>query len=387
MRRTHLPHPAWLVPTHLGGALALVLTLGSAPTLAGPGAHGPNGEHLDTPATASPQGLARLPDGSVHIPMKAQRRLGLRTMVARHSQASPTLSLPGQVRMDPNAGGRVQSARGGRIEPGPRGLPTPGQRVQKGEVLAHLRLDADPYATGNQQAQLAELRSSHALVASRLARQEALSGTVPRKDIEASRIELQGLTERMQRLAASLHAQETLRAPISGVIARAEVVAGQVVEPHDVLFELIDPSRVLIEANSSDPALASRISQAHLEGAPGVRLQLLGAARVLRDGVLPISFRATSAAPGQALPLAIAQPVSVIVQLQGALRGIVLPAQAVVRNTANEAIVWIKSGPQRYIPQPVQFQPLDGQSVLITQGLSDDNRVVTQGAALIAQVR
>ena len=63
-----------------------------------------------------------------------------------------------------------------------------------------------------------------------------------------------------------------------------------------------------------------------------------------------------------------------------------LPAQAVVRNPANEPVVWIKSGAERFIPQPVQFRRLtrrrgrDG-------GLGGDDRVVVQGAPLIAQIR
>lgn len=64
-----------------------------------------------------------------------------------------------------------------------------------------------------------------------------------------------------------------------------------------------------------------------------------------------------------------------------------LPAQAVVRNSANEPIVWIKSGAERYIPQPVQYRALDAATVVVTQGRGADNRVVVQGAPLIAQIR
>ena len=74
-------------------------------------------------------------------------------------------------------------------------------------------------------------------------------------------------------------------------------------------------------------------------------------------------------------------------QLKERIKGVVLPAQAVVRNPSNEPIVWIKSGAERFIPQPVQFRPLDASTVVVTQGLSADNRVVVQGAPLIAQIR
>mgnify|MGYP000426188581 CR=1 FL=1 len=87
------------------------------------------------------------------------------------------------------------------------------------------------------------------------------------------------------------------------------------------------------------------------------------------------------------LPLAIGQPVTVVAQSKERIKGVVLPAQAVVRNPSNEPIVWIKSGAERFIPQPVQFRLLDASTVLVTQGLSADNRVVVQGAPLIAQIR
>jgi hypothetical protein len=59
----------------------------------------------------------------------------------------------------------------------------------------------------------------------------------------------------------------------------------------------------------------------------------------------------------------------------------------VVRSPANEPIVWIKTGAERFMPQPVQVQPLDAGTVLVTQGLSADNRVLVEGAALVAQIR
>ena len=108
---------------------------------------------------------------------------------------------------------------------------------------------------------------------------------------------------------------------------------------------------------------------------------------MLRDGVLPLTFALSAVKPGSILPVAVGQPVTVVAQSRQRIKGVVLPAQAVVRNPANEAIVWIKSGAERFIPLPVQFRSLNANTVVITQGLSADNRVVVQGAALIAQIR
>jgi hypothetical protein len=59
----------------------------------------------------------------------------------------------------------------------------------------------------------------------------------------------------------------------------------------------------------------------------------------------------------------------------------------VVRNPSNEPIVWIKTSAERYTPQTVQVQPLDVGTVLVTQGLAADNRVLVEGAALVSQIR
>lgn len=179
---------------------------------AGPGAHGPNGEHLDHESFSASGGLARLPDGSVNVPKLAQRRMGLRTQLVLESEAAATIQLPGRVVADPNASGQVQATHGGRIEPGLRGLPIAGQAVKQGEVLAWVRHHAEPFALAAQQSQRSELKAARELAEQRLRRLVSLEGTVPRKEIDAAQIDVQSLTEREQRIAASLDAREPLRA-------------------------------------------------------------------------------------------------------------------------------------------------------------------------------
>ncbi len=376
-----MKHPIHVIRFHL---VFLALATSSL-AWAGPGAHGPNGEHLDQVDAPSSSALARLPDGSVNVSKLAQRRMGLRTQLAPEAEAASSVQLPGRVVADPNASGQIQAIHGGRIEPGPRGLPVAGQSVRQGEVLAWLRHHAEPFALAAQQSQRVELKAARELAEQRLRRLESLEGTVPRKDIDAARVEAQSLAEREQRIAASLDAREPLRAPISGVIARAELKVGQIVEARDVLIEVVDPARLMVEASTPDVTLGSRLGSASLAGSEGVRLELVGAARALRDGVLPLNFR-VSVASGAA-PLALGQSVNLIATLKERRKGIVLPASAVVRSPANEPVVWIKTGAERFLPQLVQVQPLDATTVLVTQGLAPDNRVLVQGAALVAQIR
>jgi hypothetical protein len=363
----------------LAGALAL-----PSGSDAGVGAHGPGGQHLDASPGASATGPSRLPDGSVSVPKSAQRRLEIRTQVGRVIEAAATLELPARVVADPNSGGRVQPMHGGRVEPAQGALPVAGQKVAKGQTLAYVRHHAEPFAAANQQAQLAELRAGRAVAEQKVARLESLEGTVPRKEIDAARVELRSLTEREHSVAASIGSREPLVAPVSGVVSVAGAISGQVVEARDILFEIVDPSRLLVEAVLADVGVADSIAGAQVRGLPGVTLALAGVGRSLRDGVLPVTFRAASAAP---LPLAVGQPVTVIATLKERLRGIVLPARALARNPANEPVVWIKAGAERFVALPVRTRALDAERIVVTSGLEPDNRVVVDGAGLLSQIR
>ena len=351
--------------------------------LASPGAHGPNGEHLDGAASQPTGGLARLPDGSVNVPKPAQRRMGVRTLMAKEGEFARSVTLNGRAAIDPNAGGRVQAPFAGQIAPGPQGLPVAGQRVVKGQLLARIAPVGAAIERGNQAAQLAALRASRTVLEKRVQRLALLEGVVPAKDIEAARAELQGTIGQERAVANSISGTQAIVAPASGVIASAAVLAGQIVESRDILFEIVDPQRMVIEALTTDPSIARKIRGAALVDAPDAELTLLGGSLSLRDGAVPISFRAR----GAALGLAVGQPVTVLARLDTTIKGIALPAAALARNPANETVVWIKSGAQRFIALPVETTMLDARTVIVTKGLSHDNRVVIIGTSLNNQIR
>ncbi|MBQ0937912.1 HlyD family efflux transporter periplasmic adaptor subunit [Ideonella paludis] len=290
-----------------------------------------------------------------------------------------------KVLMDPNAGGKVQPLNAGRIEPGPRGLPNPGQSVRKGDVLAWVVPATAPIERSNQSSQLAELRAAKSLADKRLARLKELSDTVPRKDIEAAESEAASLAERLSAIGSGLTTREALMAPVSGVIASAHAVAGQVVDARELVFEIVDSSRLRIEALAFDPALATNIGSATLAiGDKRVPLEFMGAARSLREQALPLGFRAQGA---DLSSLAVGQPVRVFVQTKEKVKGLAVPVSSLMKNPANQTIVWVKVAPERFEPRTVSTEPLDGLSVSITAGLKPGNQVATQGATLINQVR
>ncbi|WP_326537124.1 efflux RND transporter periplasmic adaptor subunit, partial [Pseudorhodoferax sp.] len=287
-------------------------------------------DHGDSGAAPSANGPQRLPDGSVFLPKPAQRQLGVRTMATVDAELPRSVELTGKVLMDPNAGGKVQPLNAGRIEPGPRGLPNPGQTVRKGEVLAYVVPSTAPIERSNQSSQLAELRAAKSLADKRVARLKELADTVPRKDIEAAESESASLAERIAAIGGGLATREALVAPVSGVIASAHVVAGQVVDARELLFEIVDPSRLRIEALAFDPALAANVGSATLSvGNQRVPLEFIGAARSLREQALPLGFRAQGAALNS---LAVGQPVRVFVQTKEKVKGLAVPVASLMKN-------------------------------------------------------
>lgn len=327
----------------------------------------------------------RLPDGSLFVPKPVQYQLGLRHVVAGVAELAATVEFNGKVIADPNAGGRIQATQTGRIEAGPKGLPTLGQRVVKGQVLAWLRPVASSIERGNQKAQFAELEAQLAIAERKLARYEQLEGAIPQKDVEAARFEAEALKQRRAAVGASVGAAEVLRAPVTGTIAAANVVAGQVVESKEVLFEVVDMTRLAVEALAYDPALADGIgdASAQLPGGGSLKLQFVGGGRLLREQAMPLLFRVVS----QDAPVAVGQPLKVIAKTSRMTRGAAVPVAALVKVSAGETAIWVRDGAERFILRKVGIQSLDAATMAVTSGLANGERVVTDGASLLAQVR
>ncbi len=330
-------------------------------------------------------GARRLADGGVFMPKPMQRQFDIRTTAAKLGDLAQTIELNGRIISDPNAGGRVQASQSGRIEPGPHGLATLGQKVNKGDVLAYIRPVANAIELGNQRAQLAEITSQHGLTEKKVKRLEALEGSVPQKEIDAARAEFASLAERKAAVGASLSNREALAAPVSGVISAASAVTGQVVEAREVLFEIVDPQRLMVEALAYDPVILADIASASAALPHGVALPLIfvGGARQLREQALPLVFRIKPPLP----PLAVGQPLKVVAQTRRTIKGVAVPLAAVTRNSAGDTVVWVHTGAETFVAKKVRFQALDGANVALIDGVAAGDRIVTAGAAALAQVR
>ena len=331
---------------------------------------------------AAPQ---RLADGSLFVPKPVQRQLGLRTQPVRIAELAATVELNGRIIPDPETSGRVQAMFAGSVIPGPKGMPTAGRKVVKGEVLAYLRPVSGAIERGNQKASLAELEAQLAIAEGKMKRFEQLEGAVPQKEIEAARIEYSALQQRRTYVRASIDSAEPLVAPASGIVSASHhLLAGQVVDAKEVLFEIVDPSRLAVEALAYDIGIAKTlVSASALAEQTALELKFVGGGQQLREQALPLLFRITN----RNAAVAVGQPVKVIARTEQGVKGATAPRTALTKVGAGETAVWVHTEAERFVARRIRHQSLDAANVAILEGLHDGDRVVTVGAGLLSQVR
>ncbi len=329
-------------------------------------------------------GATRTADGGVVALKPLQRIIDLRTQLAAAGQASPTVSLTGRIIADPQSGGLVQSTIGGRIVAA-GGLPLLGQRVRAGQALAIIEPTLQAIDEADIARELADLDQQIALAANRAARVRRLEGLVPRREIEEAQITLAGLRSRRAGLGRARNARETLVAPISGIVAAVPVRVGQVVGAETTLFEIIDPSRLFVEANIFDRRAISYGSRAVGRAADGTSFEAVfaGAGLTDRGSAGQGQFRIVGAPPG----LRAGEPVTLEVSAGAPVAGVVVPRAAVLTGENGLASVFVKRGPESFTARTVRTAPLDATRVVLLSGVRVGERVVTTGAGLLSQVR
>jgi len=360
------------------GALLVLGTLGI--TLAG----APQGARAaDAPKSAARDAAQRIPDGSVIVPKPTQSILGVRTLVTISGAFAGTVELPGRVVPDANASGLVQTAVGGRLAPPEGGFKPLGTKVTAGEILAYVHPPIGASDLKDLEQQGYELDQQIAIVKRRYERLSAIPNAVTRREVEEAEIELKGLQTRRARLERVQREPEALLAPVAGVIAAADAVAGQMADPSTVVFRIVDPARLWVEALGFSPEAGRGGAEGRLSDGRAVALSYLGAGLSDRNQAVPIQFAVTGGGDG----LRTGQLLTVVATSGAPRTGIAIPRTAVVRGANGQAIVYEHASAERFVPREVKAHPLDAARVLVVAGLEPGRRIVTDGAELIDQIR
>ena len=337
----------------------------------------------EAPKPAPRDAAQRLPDGSVIVPKPTQRLLGVRTLVTASGAFAGTVELPGRLVPDANASGLVQTAVGGRLAPPEGGFKPLGTKVAAGEILAYVHPPIGASDLKDLEQQGYELDQQIALVKRRYERLSAIPNAVTRREVEEAEIELNGLKTRRAKLERVQREPEALRAPVAGIIAAADAVAGQMADPNTVVFRIVDPDRLWVEALGFSPDAGRSGATGRLPNGRTVDLTFLGAGVSDRAQALPLLFSVASDTgelrPGQFL--------TVFAEAGAPRTGIAIPRSAVVRGANGQSIVYSHVSAERFVSIDVKTEPLDAARVLVVAGLAPGQRVVTDGAELIDQIR
>ena len=329
----------------------------------------------------------RLPGGAAFIAKPTQRLLEVRTAAVAAVTSSPAVTLIARVVGDPNRTGVVQSLHGGRVVPLEGGLPRIGQSVRKGEPLVQV----DPYLPLADRTTISEktgeIEQLIAVAESKIRRLRPLAerGAVPQSQVNDLETELEGLRQRREAVRTSRTELELLRAPTEGVIAAVKVVAGQVVQAQDSLFQIVDPQGLLVEAlvyGALDPESLADATATTTSGQV-LSLSFRGFSRTLQQQASIVQFTI----PDPPANLSVGQPLTVMAKSGTPVTGLIVPKDAVVRSANGESVVWLSLEPERFEARPVRTRPFDATRMIIAGGGMQDDRGVIRGADFVNQIR
>lgn len=219
-------------------------------------AHG--GEDHSAPSTTGNPTADATAVGHISMPKESQFALGILTERVTERTMAHSRRVTGRIIPAANGRAEVYAPQEGRIITS-RAWKI-GDRVSKGQVL----FSVEQTLTGTERMDLerdlieADRELEEAL--RDYNRKQSLEGVVAKKEIEFARIRLGGARERqavLKRVLGSGTKPVSVSAPISGVIATADVVGGEFVEASKPLMEIVNTSVVWVEAQLFESDLAA----------------------------------------------------------------------------------------------------------------------------------
>lgn len=328
----------------------------------------------------------RRPDGTAFLPMSTQRVFSLRWKVGRSADVAMAYEIPGHVITDPSTGTTVNASLAGIIEANQGTFPYLGMRVRRGDLLAYLQPTVTVSERAQIEARIQQLSNQISLSEKQMERLgDVLFVRYRTNKIEALKVQIDGYRRELVSLQTALDRRESLRSTADGVISKVSAVVGGTVSQGQIVFEIVDPDALWVEAAAYDPTIAEGVRSATAVTGDGrsFKLEFIGGGLTLSNQAIPLRFRVVGAHEG----LSVGKPVTVIVQQNRAIAGIPVPASSVIRDADGRSIVWERTGAETFMPRQVRATRIAGNQMVVESGLSDGARVVTEGASLLNQIR
>ena len=258
--------------------------------------------------------------------------------------------------------------------------------MKQGQVLAFVTPPIQAIDVSDMRQKQGELDQQISIVQRRLARYESLvaSGSVARTQVEDTKLELEGLRDRRTALDTMRREPVPLIAPVSGVIAEGTPVTGQIAQSNAVVFHIVTPGKLWIEALSFDAVVGSGRASAKTGNGTPLKLAFRGSGLADRSQSIPVHFAIDGDTKGLACR-------AIRHRVRRDRRD---PARAsrcratrwCVPPTARISCSSMRSA-ERFEPRAVRTEPLDAERVIVAAGLEPGKRVVVQGAELLDHVR
>ena len=340
----------------------------------------------------------------VEVAPDVQTRLGIVVTVVTAEPLAVSLRVTGSVQPIEGRLAHVRPLARGRILDV---LAKVGDQVARGQALARFdNIEAGELATQREgaRAELAKLRVQLGTATRQAERARRLAeiGAVPQRDYETSLGEQQqveasiraqdsavaGLEQRLRRFgtaeaAADASSVATIASPLAGVLVRADVAPGDVVDGSTELFAVADISRVYVQAHVFEKDLGKvRQGQAATvtvdaypdQRFPG-RVAVVGGTVDPRTRTVPV--RVEVANTNAQLKLDMFARIDLATD---ALQPGLAVRREAVQTLAGRQVVFVKSGDTDFMVRDVDTGRLSGLLIEITRGLTAGEVVVTNGA-------
>lgn len=379
------PRRRTVVANTVAVALIGALAVAAKPT---PVAAHEGHDHGDEAPQPAGDTARRLFDGALFVPKPTQRILGIRTVPAQAADHVKTVELPGRIIPDPNASGFVQASVSGRLSAPTGGFPRLGTAVKEGDLLALVTPPLQAIDVSDMRQKAGELDQQISIVEKRITRYETLTktGAINKVALDESILELAGLRERRASIERTRAEPERLIAPVSGVVAAANAVAGQIAETNAVVFQIVNPGKLWVEALTFRLLPDAQAATARTGEGQRLALTFQGAGLADRSQAIPVHF-SIDTIDANSKGLRVGQLVTVLASTGEKAHGLSVPRTAVLRGANGQTVVFEHTSAERFEPRIVRTEPLDADRVLVLDGLAPGKRVVVQGAELLNQIR
>jgi membrane fusion protein (multidrug efflux system) len=248
-----------------------------------------------------------------------------------------------------------------------------GQQVEKGDILALLKQDAE-------QASLRELQASLQDARREVRRLENLArkNQVAQTELDKARTQEEISRHQIEEVEARI-ADRTIIAPFSGVLGLRQISQGALVTPGQRLTTLDDTSRMRLEFSVPATLLAFlRVGQQVLARAPAFEQEFTGSIAAIDSRIDPVA-RAISARAILENPQSMLRPGLLMeVTIKGAPRQALLIPEESLESRAMQHYVW-KIQEEQAVRTQVDIGARVPGWVEITAGLQPGDEVVRDG--------